>query len=435
MKPRNKRDRRILELSQSLPPLSTTEYREAFLKVVPHIAKYSSKKEYTCLDCGHTWSGQEREEVVCPHCSATLKVDKSRKWNFYGKYYFSTVTTCCEYQVLRIYFLEYRLRRGKPASCWVNEAFQRWISEDGNSVIVGRARNSFPSPYCDNWAWGSDMEIRTESMGHSVVPYDVVGLVPVIPALRRNGFNGDFHDCPPYSLIRGLLTDNKIETLWKIKRYTLTYYALTQPYLFNQYWSSIKVAIRHKYRITDPSMWMDLVQVLGRMGKDILNPRYICPKNLKKEHDYWVIKQNAYWEREQRRRERERQLTEEQRYLKNLKSVAKDEAAYRKAKQKFFDLKFTDGELVVKPLQSVREFVEEGHTMHHCVFANKYFQKSDALILHALVDNATVATIEISLSSLSIIQCRGPHNQKPAMYDRIISLIKKNAQQIASKIA
>lgn len=82
MKPRNKFQRKILELSKTLSPLNEHQYKEAVRKVAPHIAKYNSKKEYVCLDCGHSWKGDEATKVVCPHCSAKLDVDKTRKWNF-----------------------------------------------------------------------------------------------------------------------------------------------------------------------------------------------------------------------------------------------------------------------------------------------------------------------------------------------------------------
>lgn len=148
-----------------------------------------------------------------------------------------------------------------------------------------------------------------------------------------------------------------------------------------------------------------------------------------------MAKKRAKQEKEARRIERERALTEEQRYLENLKKIAEDEASYQKAKSKFFDLEFTDNEIVVKPLTSVREFVEEGHQMHHCVFANNYYKRNDVLIFHALVSGVSIATIEFSLKNFTVVQCRGVHNQQPQLYDRIIELMRVNTSKIMSKIA
>ena len=100
MKPRNKLQRKILKLSQGLSPLTKHQYKEAVRKVGLHIAKYSPKRGYECLDCGHTWTGTEAKRVVCPHCAAKLEVDKTRKKNFCDKSYFAVVTKCQGFQVV-----------------------------------------------------------------------------------------------------------------------------------------------------------------------------------------------------------------------------------------------------------------------------------------------------------------------------------------------
>ncbi len=107
----------------------------------------------------------------------------------------------------------------------------------------------------------------------------------------------------------------------------------------------------------------------------------------------------------------------------------------RKAKSIFLDLEFVDKEIVVKPLQSVKEFVEEGEYMHHCVFTNRYYSDDNVLIFHALVNGVSIATIEFSLEDFSVLQCRGKYNQVPEHFDRIVSLIKSNTSKIISKIA
>ena len=53
----------------------------------------------------------------------------------------------------------------------------------------------------------------------------------------------------------------------------------------NKYWTSIKICIRNKYPINDSGMWMDHLKILEDFNKDILNPKFICPANLKAEHD------------------------------------------------------------------------------------------------------------------------------------------------------
>lgn len=431
MKPRNKLQRKVLKLSQSLSPLSAHQHKEAIRKVGLHIAKYSPKRGYECLDCGHTWTGAEAKKVVCPHCSAKLEVDKTRKRNFCDKAYFAVVTKCQGFQVVRMFFMQTNLRKGSEPNYWISEAFQRWLTPDGTLTIVGRARH-WLSYYSDCWDWSSDMEIRSEGAGHMITPWKVVGQSSVIPEIKRNGYAGNFHHCSPYTLFKRLLTDNKTETAWKLGYYKLVSFSMTKSYEFEKYWSSAKVAFRHKYQISDPSIWYDLLEALNYCGKDIRNPKFICPDNLKEAHDFWIAQKRAKMAENDRRRARERQMTALQRYEVNRKT---DEAQYKKDKSKFLDLKFVDKEIVVKPLQSVKEFVEEGEYMHHCVFTNKYYSKNNVLILHALVEGVSIATIEFSLDNFSIIQCRGKYNKTPANYERIMSLVQANTPKIISKTA
>lgn len=431
MKPRNKLQRKILKLSQGLSPLTKYQNKEAIRKVGLHIAKYSSKRGYECLDCGHTWAGIEAKRVVCPHCTAKLDVDNTRKRNFCDKAYFAVVTKCQGFQVIRMFFMQTNLRKGSEPTYWICEAFQRWLTPDGKLTIVGRARH-WISYYCDCWNWDSDMEIRNESYGHMVTPWKVVGQSSVIPEIRRNGYAGDFHHCSPYMLFKRLLTDNKTETAWKLGQYNMVEYSMAKSYEFEKYWPSAKVAFRHNYHISDASTWYDLLNALDYCDKDLRNPKFICPDNLKEAHDYWIAKKQAKIDEENRRIERERQITSEQRYQENAKQ---DEVQYKKAMSKFLNLEFVDQEIVVKPLQSVREFLDEGEYMHHCVFTNKYYSKNNALVLHALVGGVSIATIEFSLENFSIVQCRGKYNKTPVNYERIMSLVNSNIPKIISKTA
>lgn len=431
MKPRTKLQRKILELSHKLSPLSDYQHNEAIKKVAPHIAKYNSKNEYVCLDCGHTWKGDEKATVICPHCSAKLEVDKTRKRKYCAADYFAVVTKRNGYQVVRMFYMQTNLRKGKKASYWVQEAFQRWLTPEAKEIIVGRSRHGL-CYYADTWDWGSEMEIRSYHNVYSISPYQVIGQSSVISKIKRNGYNGDFHQSSPFTLFQRLLTCNKTETAWKMGQYKLVKHSLGYKYEFEKHWKSIKVAIRHKYIIQDPSMWFDLLEALDYCNKDLLNPKYICPENLSQAHDEWVEKKRAKQRAEEERQQRERLMSARERYLANCKT---DEANYKNLKSNFFELEFADQEIIVKPLTTVLEFFEEGEYMHHCVYTNRYFDKKDVLILHAMIDGVSIATIELSLVNFTILQCRGKYNQTPPEYDRIVALIQSNIPKIISKAA
>lgn len=131
----------------------------------------------------------------------------------------------------------------------------------------------------------------------------------------------------------------------------------------------------------------------------------------------------------------QRELDRERRYLANKKKIAEEESEYKESKSRYFDLEFKDSELTIKPLISIQEFIDEWHTLHHCVFVNKYYQKEESLILHALVDGVSIATIEMDINNLEIVQCRGIYNSVPPLQDRIIALIKANKNKIAQRRA
>lgn len=316
MKPRNKLQRMVLENSKKLPQLSTYQEKQVEKHIVPHIAKLNSKREYTCMDCGKSWKGDKgnADIVTCPHCSAKLTVEKDRKRKIIYKEYFAIVTRCGGFQVVRMFFISATLRKGKKVTWWTAEAFQRWVTSDGKEVIIGRKRN-WISYYADSWDWFSDLEVRPEHYAHSVCPSKIIGRVYAIPELVRNGFNGDFHDYNPSKVIKNLLTNNKIETMWKAGQFQLAGYFMSSSYSLDRNWSSIKIAIRNNYTVSDATLWYDLLNALDYLGKDTRNPKFICPDNLKDAHDYWVHKREVHVDRILRQNELQRELDQERRYL------------------------------------------------------------------------------------------------------------------------
>ena len=84
------------------------------------------------------------------------------------------------------------------------------------------------------------------------------------------------------------------------------------------------------------------------------------------------------------------------------------------------------GDVELKPLQSVREFFDEGSELAHCVFTNKYYKHDHCLIIGARVEGKRTETIEIDTKEWKIVQCRGKHNQPSKYHDRILRLMNKN---------
>ena len=187
-----------------------------------------------------------------------------------------------------------------------------------------------------------------------------------------------------------------------------------------RYWPSIRICIRNKYAIKDVKLWIDYLDLLRYFNRDLRNAYYVCPANLKKEHDKLVAKKRQLQEREEAERKRKKAIDNEHKFL--------------KLKSKFFGLQFTDGFIKIKMLESVQEFIEEGDIMHHCVFTNEYYLKPSSLILSAMIKGMHIETIEVDLKKLEVIQSRGACNKNTEYHDRIIKLVKQNMNLIRQKL-
>ena len=125
MKPRTKLQKAVVKSAGKLSPLSDYQRQQAIKHTAPHIAKLDSKGNYVCLDCAHQWHGEKAESVICPECGVKLQVDTTRRWNFRVLDYFAIITKRDGFQVIRMFLLSTKLRKGDKANYWIDEAFQR----------------------------------------------------------------------------------------------------------------------------------------------------------------------------------------------------------------------------------------------------------------------------------------------------------------------
>ena len=116
-----------------------------------------------------------------------------------------------------------------------------------------------------------------------------------------------------------------------------------------------------------------------------------------------------------------------------MKKMRRDEENYARDKAAFIGLAFTDGSLTARVLGSVREFLEEGDAMHHCVYAREYYSKPDSLILSATVGGKRMETVEVSLRTFRIVQSRAACNGVSSYHHRIIGMVNKNMNLIKER--
>ena len=421
MKPRNKFERAILAQSKHLRPITKTQRQWAFRECIDHFAYRLPKGNTTCMDCGHLWQMIEpTEHCTCPQCGAGLEVITTRARKLQQRQYFTVLTTLGGYQVLRMYLLIACMEKGYQASSSIMEIGQYWWDERGRQSIVAVQRTM--GHYVDSFAYYSPMAIRRDNEA-----YRFVARCPLCPTvklsdtLKRNGFEGKCYGIAPTSLIPALLTDSRAETLLKAGRTEHLRYFLSRARTIDEYWPAYKISLRRGYDITDIALWCDYVDLLKKLGKDTHNAHYVCPEDLQQAHDEVHRKLRARQEREQE--EHKRQKAQE------------DEARFQKLKAPFFGITFTDGTIQIRVLESVQEYIEEGQALHHCVFTNEYHLKEKSLILSARIEGKRIETIEVSLETMQVIQCRGLQNKSTEYHERIIELVHQNIKQIQSRVA
>ncbi len=121
--------------------------------------------------------------------------------------------------------------------------------------------------------------IRNDNEAYRHISYvsDISKSIRCCRRLRRNGFNGNFHDIVPTKLIPALLSDSRAETLLKAGQYPMLRYYLYHSFNIGEYWASIKICIRNGYTIEDGSMWRDTIDLLRHFGKDTEQPEIRLP--------------------------------------------------------------------------------------------------------------------------------------------------------------
>jgi DNA-directed RNA polymerase subunit RPC12/RpoP len=412
MKPKNKFQQQVMEADKNLPPITKTQVKWAYQNCFEHTGRRTKKGVISCLECGHSWTDTTVEkQCTCPNCGAKLTVADTRKQVFNQCEYFCVITTCGDFQVLRFCLVKCSARAGEKARYSFSEVVRRWITPNGKHAITAKLR--LMGYYTDLWNLCSRIEICPERPVYNIMPIGVYPRQRLIPEMERSGYLKQLHGLTPFELFHTLLSDSRAETLLKTGQTSLLkFFAYNGFKYIDKYWASICICARNAYKVDDASIWRDYIDLLRFFGKDLHNAKYVCPADLKTEHDRYVQKKRDWQEKERREKAREKAL--------------EDATVYRDMKSQFFGVQFTDGLINVRVLESVEEVIQEGDTLRHCLFTNNYHLKPDSLILSASIDGKRIETVELSLSNLKVLQSRGFCNQNTEYHDRIIELVEKN---------
>jgi hypothetical protein len=429
MKAKNKFQQQVVEASKTLPKLTKTQINWGYANAIEHIGKRSEKGKITCTKCGHSWQGAgylvaTLTDCHCPNCQTKLTVKTTKKRVFNGSYYMTIITAHKGYQVLRTVMIKCIAKVGKQAEYTHDEVMQRWIAPNGKHATFAKLRQAMGTCYYDSWIFHTPLELRSENSNNRFYTnvYDKIHTGEIyprqklIPELKRTGYKKAFYGQKPLDLFRTLLTDSRVETLIKAGQTKLLERIMDSGWKnIDNYWQSIRICIRNNYTPEDATLWCDYIDMLRYFGKDLHNAKYVCPTDLHAEHDRYM----------HRKAKAETQ--------KESEKLRDKEADFAQSKGKFFGIMFSDGNITVRVLESIEELILEGKFMHHCV--GGYYSKKDSLILSATIDSKRIETVEVSLSKLAVIQCRGVCNQNTEYHNQIIQLVGQNMPLIEKRLA
>lgn len=450
---RTKVQRRCLELREQLPDLTERERHWCEGLFVEKGFYFRTKKSVWCLHCGMEHDAELAPMAVsigikhrCPYCGTLLQVEQAeqRKKRMKGEEgYFQAVQatfiqTIAEFTVLRTFYVERENVRGNSTRHHFTEIWQIWVRDDGKETILTKRYTR--SPFYFHWQFDSEWRIgkHNDHCSGYYVMSDVYDLAQcaicsdekVSPILRRNGWHkvgalvAREHTV---KIMQKLLTDPLAEELAKTgMRSVLMHWVqerCNRDYLV-KWMHAVRIAVRRGYPIESADMYFDYLDLLEYFGKDTHNAHYVCPALLHDVHDRLVMKKEAV--------EHKKEL--EQR----MREVEKAEPSFRKHRGMFFGICFGNADIMVVVLGSVREILEEGLAMKHCVFVNQYYSHKvhpNSLILSARDSRGNrLETVEVNTATWDVVQSRGFKNGTTPRHDEIVKLVNDNMNRLKMEV-
>lgn len=407
MKPQNKYQKRIFDLFKRLPGI--TKSQDKWMRENSFENKaYATKKTAWCTHCGAILDKcSNKKKVVCPHCKSTLLVMQNPKRTYKSDGFVTIITTIEDFQVFRHFHVKRLVRKGCTPFVSCYEVTQNWLDMNGKCTTISRNIVSFN--YIEHWSSNPEMSIKKRN--YEIFTDNVYPRVKLLPTISRNGFNKQCLTIPLVQQARMILVDKEAEMLVKNKQFDLLGYKRSKSYAeyTMPYHHAIKIANRSKYIVNDASMWYDYLELLEFFDLDTHNAHYVCPADLKAEHDRLLKK-------------------------KSEEEVASIMGRYQKKYQQdkgiYFGIQLASKDIVVTVIPTIAEMKEEGDCMHHCVYKMEYYKKENSLILSAKnTKGERLETIELDLRSFRILQSRGKFNTNTEHHDEIIKLVENNIAQ------
>lgn len=389
--------KKLLEYANQLPPLTESQKRYA-MKHLPVVCFKYRKRLYN----GDTGQVIPVTEKLPKNCC-----DDTNRTSHYGRndtiFKYTVISVFKGVQVLRTFWVTKCSEIGKPVKFLFDEVYQNWYYDgkraitgkpliatmwtSGNFDLSGKYNIKRINKYC---YYDTYSECYLSHISKMKDDFKKKGL-----ALAKNIVGISLE-----KLFEEVPKDNRLETLLKIGYLNQVTMRLTT-------YNECLVANRHHYKPSNWDTWKDHILNIQELGLDTKSPRYVCPKDLEKEH-------NVFLKRLQKRRQKEEI---EKEMMKN-----KD---FEKRMKKFKDLVISNNGIRIVPLMTIKDVFAEAEIMHHCVFERKYYKKKNSILLSAQSEGKHLETIEYDIVSNSVLQSRGQFNKFTDRHDTIIQMMSK----------
>jgi hypothetical protein len=140
MKPRNLKEKRIVELNGRLRPLTTPQRNWALNSTINHYGYRLKSGMCTCMKCGREWLETRNGMCLCPECGTRIEIKDTKERVIRDKSYFNVITTMEGYQVVRMFLMIVEMHKGMKANPAYLEIGSYWIDSNGKTTVVGLQR-------------------------------------------------------------------------------------------------------------------------------------------------------------------------------------------------------------------------------------------------------------------------------------------------------
>lgn len=391
---------------------------------------YYRKRVAYCSECGCQVT---TSLTKCPHCGAEFKAEPTEQHNWEAAYQ-CIMEAVDDVQVLRFVLIKRWTQYGKQTYYMVQECMRHIYNEQGDRYIFHRNVRGL-SMYYDAWCFGTPIALKHEDKGTGYYSKALQRQNIDVTAWRIKSLIKQWQYKPIEDIMQQsdtfkmrVLATPWGEMLIKCGYMDLFNHCVRHCHtLSKEEQTAVRICHRNHYEMKDPSLWLDYIQLLRYFNLDVHNAHYVCPDDLRAEHQVLL-------ERKQREEERRRAERIAKEYAERLEKMEKEKEAYQKRWGGVLMLALTGKDLSVRPLQTIDEFAAEGAAMHHCVFANGYYKGPNMILSAKDSEGNRLATIEYDIRNGKIVQCRAACNQVPERDKEIRRLIARHRKDFSQML-